>query len=100
MGNTSGTNNVWKNYTFFITVDNGKKLYIASLLENFEEKCPYGLSVKVGSGNVIFPSEKVYIGDAFPNFETWLNDTNVTDWRTSPDITKCYTISSADLWRW
>ena len=97
--NTS-TGSIWKNYTFFITVDNGKKLYIASLLENFEEKCPYGLSIRTDGGDVIFPAEKNYIGDAFPNFETWINDTNVTDWRTNPDMTKCYKVSSADLWRW
>ncbi len=99
--NTNEADNGWKNVSFYISVDNGKKLYIASIDATLGEACPYGLSLAI-SGDLIYPLEKTYIGDAFPDFDDWVSGKLGTTgtWVKNPDKSKCYSVSATALWRW
>ena len=67
-------------------------------MKNETESLPYGL-ITQSERSVYYPIEKMYAGDAFPNFEGWIEGKK-NNWNDNPISNNCYTISSSGLWRW
>ena len=110
-GNSGNTGHKWKNYSFYIVVDNNKKLYIASVMEGSEGSLPYGIITPKSSKNnsngsnphnddVYYPYETMFIGDAFPKFENWVDKNGATVWNEEKAESNCFKIDSDDLWEW
>ncbi len=84
--------NKWNSLSFFITVEDGKKIYIASIDQELGNRCPYGLALHKYSGEVSYPIEKTYMQNAYPLFDNWING-EVKDWTSEINKSACYTIN-------